>query len=62
MLHILYFPGKYLFDVSMTVTCMIKMTGELTALKSVFITATLNSSCEMLGSRENSMNNFLSHF
>ena len=57
----LYFPKKYLFGVflvRMTALCAIRTTGELTALKLVFIALPLNGSCKMHGSQENATSNF----
>ena len=58
---ILYFPEKHLFGVFLvrrTALCTIRMAGELTALKPVFIALSLNGACEMHGSRENAMSKF----
>ena len=57
-------PEKHLFGVlivtmtALAPLCAIRMTGELTARKPVYITLPLNSACEMLGSRENGTSEF----
>ena len=52
---ILYFPGNHLFGVylvGMTAVCTIRMAGELTALKPIFIALLLNGICNTFFPRQ----------